>query len=299
MQGEAAMAHAEKIKVAVAQIAPELGDVAANKEKHLEYIARAREQDVDLLVFPELSMTGYSVGPQAVDLAIDRDHPLMHEIASATGPMWTTFGFVEEGVAAQFHNSAITLRDGKIEFIHRKLNLASYGHLEEEKHYAEGRYIETFRLEHTPWRAATMICADLWNPALVHLAAVHGATLLMVPIASAEDVVSGEFSNPNNWRLALEFYAMMYGMPLVVANLAVNEGGLCFWGGSRIIDPFGTTVAQADGGEDLIVGTLDYTAVKRARYQLPTVRDSNLDLLHREIGRLSWQVGIPPESRKI
>jgi predicted amidohydrolase len=293
------MAHAERIKVAVAQVAPALGDLEANKAKHLAYIARAREQDVDLLVFPELSLTGYSVGPQAVELAIDRDHPIMHELASASGPMWTTFGFVEEGVAAQFHNSAITLRDGRIEFIHRNLNLASYGHLEEEKHYAEGRYVDTFRLEHTPWCAATMICADLWNPALVHLAAVHGATMLMVPIASAEDVVSGEFSNPSNWRLALEFYAMIYGMPLVVANLAVNEGGLRFWGGSRIVDPFGTTLAQAEGGEELVTATLDYNAVKRARYQLPTVRDSNLDLIHREISRLSWQVGIPPESRRI
>lgn len=296
---QAGTRRGDTLTVAVAQIAPVTGDVEANKRKHLALIEQARAQNVDLLLFPELSLTGYTVGPRAVELAIERDHPVIDELATASGAMWTTFGFVEEGVAAQFHNSAITVHDGRIAFIHRKLNLASYGYLEEEKHYAEGRYVDTFRLERTPWRAATLICADLWNPALVHLAAVHGATLLMVPVASAEDVVSGEFSNPENWRLAVEFFAMIYGMPLVVANLAGEEGGLRFWGGSRILGPFGTVLAQAGDGEELAVANLSYGAVKRARYQLPTVRDSNLDLIHREIARLSRQVGIPPESRKI
>lgn len=293
------MTNPGKLRVAVAQIDTVLGDLQANKEKHLAFIRRARERGVDLLMFSELSLTGYSIGHRAVELAITRDDPILQELAEAAGPMWVTLGFVEEGVAAQFHNSAITLREGRVEFIHRKLNLASYGNLEEDKHYAEGRYVETFQLEHTPWRAATMICADLWNPALVHLCAVHGATLLMVPVASAIDAVSGEFSNPDGWRIALEFYAMIYGMPLVMANLATNEQGLRFWGGSRILDSHGQVVAQAGEGEEMILGDIDYADVKTARYQLPTVRDSNLDLIQREVNRLSWSVGIPPESRKI
>jgi len=293
------MAGTPPLRVGVAQVETALGDVAANKDKHLAMIERARAKALDVLVFAELSLTGYSIGPRAVEIAMTRDDPVIHELATAAGPMWTTFGFIEEGVAAQLHNSAMTVRNGEIAFIHRKLNLASYGNLEEDKHFAEGRYIDTFDLAETPWRAATMICADLWNPALVHLAAVHGATLLMVPVASATDAVSGEFSNPDNWALALQFYGMIYGLPLLVANLAVQEGTAHFWGGSRIVDAFGTTLAQAGEGEELITAEVDYTQVKRARYQLPTVRDSNLDLIHREVGRLSWNIGIPPQSRKI
>lgn len=293
------MTNGRKLRVAVAQIDTVLGDLQANKDKHLEFVRRAREREVDLLVFSELSLTGYSIGHRAPELAITRDDPILQELSNAAGPMWVTLGFVEEGVAAQFHNSAITLRDGRVEFIHRKLNLASYGNLEEDKHYAEGRYVETFELAHTPWRAATMVCADLWNPALVHLAAVHGSTLLLVPTASAVDAVSGEFSNPEGWRIALEFYAMIYGMPVIMANLATTEKGLKFWGGSRILDSHGQVVVQAGEGEELIVGMLDYADVKKARYQLPTVRDSNLDLIQREVNRLSWSVGIPPESRKV
>ena len=288
-----------RMKVAVGQIDTTLGDIEANKQKHLEMIARARGQGVELLVFAELSLTGYSNGHDAVKLAITREDPVLHELAEAAGPMWTTLGFIEEGVAAQLHNSAITLQGGQTRFIHRKLNLASYGHLEEEKHFAEGRYVDTFKLDGTPWQAATMICADLWNPALVHLAAVHGATMLMVPTASAIDAVSGDFSNPDGWRLALEFFAMIYGMPLIMANLATTENGLKFWGGSRILDAHGKVLAQAGEGEELIVGEIDYNQLREARYQLPTVRDSNLDLIQREVNRLSWSVGIPPESRKV
>src|SRR3546814_21154504 len=98
--------------------------------------------------------------------------------------MWTVVGFVEEGVAAQIHNSLAVLRHGTIAFLHRKLNLATFGKLEEGKHFAGGRYLETLDLG-PRWRAGTLICADSWNPALVHLAAVPGATLLLLPVASA------------------------------------------------------------------------------------------------------------------
>jgi hypothetical protein len=56
---------------------------------------------------------------------------------------------------------------------------------------------------------------------------------------------------------------------------------------------------MAGEGEELIVAEIDYGQLREARYQLPTVRDSNLDLIQREVNRLSWSVGIPPESRKM
>ena len=207
-------------------------------------------------------------------------------------------GFIEEGVAAQIHNSLAVLRNGTIAFLHRKLNLATFGKLEEGKHFAGGRYLETFNLG-PRWRAGTLICADSWNPALVHLAAVQGATLLLLPVASALGVVGGEFSNPVGWQRALDFYAMVYGMPLAMANFAGEQNGALFWGGSRVLDPYGNCLAQAGDGEELIFAELDFQAVLTARYHLPTLRDSNLDLIYRELGRLTWQVGVPPESRLV
>lgn len=289
-----------KLRVGVAQIPSRAGELQANLATHLELIRRAQEEGVGLLLFPELSLTGYDVGPRTPEIALRRDAPEIAELAAASGSMTTVFGFVEEAVAAQFHNAAIAVHAGEIVFLHRKLNLATYGNLEEGKHFAEGRYFETFSLD-SRWRAGLLICADSWNPALTHLAMVHGTTLLLVPIASAESAVGGDFSNPEGWELAMRFYAMIYGVPILMANFA-RPGApheIDWWGGSRIVDPFGRTLSVASDGETLLVADLDYEAVKLARYRLPTLRDSNLDLVLRELNRLSWQIGIPPESRRV
>lgn len=282
-----------KLNVAVAQIDCILGDVKANTRKHLEFIREARAAGVELLLFPELSLTGYQLGADMVLVALNRRDSIIREIAQAAPEMIVVLGFVEEGAGAQFYNSAVTLHQGEVKFVHRKLNLPTYGNLEEGKLFANGRYIQTFDAG-GPWSAGVLICADLWNPALVHLAMVQGATVLLAPINSAIEAVSTEFSNPRGWELTVNFYAMMYGMPLVMANRIGVEGGARFWGGSRILDPFGTTIAQAEAdSECLVQAQLDYNDVRHARVQLPTVRDSNLNLVQREIERLASQVGVP------
>jgi len=278
---------AQNFTVAVAQIASVLGDVAANRRKHLDVIDAARTAGVDVLVFPELSLTGHAAGPDTLSLALRRDNPVIAEIAHASGAMCTVFGLIEEGSAAQFYNAAIAVRDSAILAVHRKINLATYGRLEDGKHFAAGRCLDTFDLA-TDWRASVMICADLWNPALVHLAAIQGTTVVLAPISSAIEAVGADLDNPGGWDINLRFYALTYGLPIAMANRVGREGELTFWGGSRIVDPFGRTLAQATGeGEDLVRARIDFAEVRRARYLLPTVRDANLPLVQREIERIA------------
>jgi predicted amidohydrolase len=291
------MPRTSSLRVAVAQVESVLGDLDRNVGKHLDMIARARAEGVEVLLFPELSLTGHSAGASAIELAIPRDDPRILELARASGPMFTCLGFIEEAIAAQFHNTAIVVQDGRIAFLHRKINLATYGKLEDGKHFGSGRFVETFEVKPT-WRASVLICNDLWNPALVHLAAVHGSTVMLVPISSAIEAVSAEFDNPGGWDIASRFYAMTYGLPILLANRVGTEGDLTFWGGSRIIDPTGCQLARAGAEEELLTGDLAYEALRRARYDLPTVRDSNLDLIHREVARLAEIVGVPDISRK-
>ena len=273
--------------VAVAQIASLLGDVTANQRKHLDVIDAARSAGVDVLVLPEMSLTGHAAGRDTLSLALRRDDPLITEIARASGAMCTTFGVIEEAAAAQFYNAAITVRDGAVLAVHRKVNLATYGRLDDGKHFAAGSCVETFDLA-TDWRASVMICADLWNPALVHLAAIQGATIVLAPISSAIEAVGAGFDNPGGWDINLRFYALTYGLPIAMANRVGREGDLTFWGGSRVVDPFGRTLAQATGdGEDLVRARVDFNDIRRARYLLPTVRDANLPLIQREIERIA------------
>ncbi|MCP5025722.1 MAG: nitrilase [Actinomycetia bacterium] len=280
------------VRVGAAQFASVIGDVDANLEHHLAWIAQGREAGLDLLVFPELSLTGHYGSEQLLDVAMGRSDPRIADLAQAAGDMACVFGFIEEGPAAQFYNAAAVVRNGSMVHLHRKVNIPSYGKLEETKHYAGGRFVETFDLD-DDWRAGVLICADAWNPALTHLAFLHGATLLVCPVSSGLEAVGAAFDNPGGWALTMRFYSMMYGAPTIMANRTGTEQDLSFWGGSRILDPFGNELAVAGSDEEMIVATLEYQVLRRARQLLPTVRDSNISLVHRETERLQAQLGVP------
>jgi predicted amidohydrolase len=283
----------EKLRVAAVQMDVVPGDLDANLARHLERIAEAKKEGVDILVFPELSLTGYGIAARAWAVAVPDDHPVIEELAKAADGITVIVGFVEEGFAAQFFNACAVLRNGKVTFIHRKLNLPTYGAMDEGKHFAAGRYVESFPVG-SPWIGACLICSDLWNPGLVHLAALHGATVLFVPTNSSRDPGHGRVAKPDCWDVFLRHYSLIYGLPIVFANRIGEEGAYEFWGGSRILDPHGQDIAAATGTEEtMLVAELDFDAVKRARFELPTVRDSNLSLIHREIDRLVHEIGVP------
>ena len=275
------------MKVGVAQIASVLGDVDANRRKHLDVVESARAAGVDVLLFPELSLTGHGAGRDALRVALRRDDSVVADIARASAAMWTVFGLIEEAPAAQFYNAAIAVRDGAIVAVHRKVNLATYGRLDDGRHFAAGRSVDTFELA-AGWRASVMICADLWNPALVHLAMMQEATMLLAPVSSALEAVGADFDNPGGWDVNLRFYALTYGLPIAMANRVGREGDLTFWGGSRIVDPFGRTLAEATGAdEQMVEARVRFDDVRRARYALPTVRDANMPLVQRELERIA------------
>lgn len=283
---------ARELKVGAAQFASEIGNVDANMDRHLHWIARGHEAGLNLLVLPELSLTGHYGPENLLAAAMRRSDPRLKRLAEAAGDMSVVVGFMEEGKAAQFYNSATILQGGRMIHLHRKINLPTYGKLEEGKHYASGRFVETCGLDED-WRAGLLICADVWNPALTHLAFLHGATLLICPVSSGVEAVGADFDNPGGWALTMRFYAMMYGAPAIMVNRTGTERDLTFWGGSRIVDPFGRELAVAGTDEEMITATLDYDVVRRARHLLPTVRDSNIGLVQRETSRLIEKLGVP------
>lgn len=281
------------LTVGAAQIASLTGaGVDANIDKHLEWIARGREAGLDLLVFPEVSLAGHYGAERLLEDSIKRTDPRLKKLAKAAGDMSVVIGFMEEGPAAQFYNSAALFQNGRMVHLHRKVNIPTYGKLIEGKHYATGRFVETYGLDEN-WRAGLLICADVWNPALTHLAFLHGTTLLIAPVSSAIEAVGAEFDNEAGWALTMRFYSMMYGAPSIMVNRAGVEMDLTFYGGSRILDPFGRELAVAGSGEELITATLKFDELRRARQLLPTVRDSNFDLVKRETERLTEKLGVP------
>jgi predicted amidohydrolase len=279
------------LTVAAAQIECRPGDVSANLGLHLAAIDEARGLGVDVLVFPELSLPDYLTAPDAPTLALASSAAELERLAEAAGPMIVAVGFIEEAGGAQFYNAQAIL-GGRVLHVHRKINLATYGRLEEGKQYAPGRRIDVFPVKH-PWTAACLICADTWNPALPWLAALGGASLLLVPVASSVDAVADDFDNRAGWDVNLRHTALTYGLPIVMANHCGSRGDVRFWGGSCILDAVGRELARAGAGPGLITAEIDYRDVRLARTRLPTVRDAAPDLIRSELERLLRE-GLPP-----
>lgn len=262
------------LKVAVAQIRCEPADLSANLAMHLDAIAQARGEGAELLLFPELSLTDYLAAPDCETLALRQDADLLARLAEAADGITVSAGFIERGEQGRFFNSQGLFRDGRLLAIHRKLNLPGYGALREDRVYARGDDIAPVDLA-SGWRAATLICADAWNPALPWLAALGGASLLLLPAASALAAVGGGFDNPRGWQINLAHSALTYGLPTLFANHCGTRAGAAFWGGSRILDASGRELARAGTAPRLIVAELSQEDGEAARQHLPTARDSD------------------------
>lgn len=272
------MQAAAEINVGAAQINSELGRIDDNLERHLAYVARGREAGLDLLVFPELSLTGYRLGARVPTMAMLRDDARLLRLAEAAGAMQVVAGFIEEASPGEYYNSLAIVQHGELVAVHRKINLPNYGGLEEGKYFCYGSQLtETEIFGH--WHATYLTCADLWNPALVHASMMTRPSIIVAPINSASGVVSDDFSNESNWATNVTFYSMMYGTPVIMANRYGPEDGLFFWGGSRIMGPRGETLVAAEEGEGLITIALKRAVISKARFDMPTRRDADTPLV--------------------
>jgi predicted amidohydrolase len=272
------------MRVAAAQIACRQGCIADNLAMHLDMIERARPAAVDLLVFPELSLTDYLSRPDLASLSRPAGCDELAAIGEATGSMHVSVGFIERGEDGRCYNAQVLLGGGNAQ-IHRKINLPTYGSLVESEVYSPGATLDRARLggEAT---ATTLICADTWNPALPWLAALQEPDLLIVPVASSHFAVDATFDNPAGWTLNLCHTALTYGLPLVMANHCGQRGGFDFWGGSRILDANGRELARAGDQPELIVAEVSNGVTREARRRLPTIRDADPAFVRSALDRM-------------
>jgi predicted amidohydrolase len=264
-----------------------LGDVDANFEHAHEVVAAAVQHNSDLIVFPELHLSGYSIGDVDADLSMQPDDPRIEKLARQAGPAGVLVGFVESGPRGPHtYNSAAFYHDGRLVHVHRKLYLPAYEPFEERNHFTPGPSLEAFQASGDT-RTAVLICNDAWQPQLAFLAVQDGAKLLLVPAASAQSRFPEHYDSHEYWHDITHFYGRMFQVFVVFVNRVGTEGALRFWGGSHVIDPWGNVVSEAtQNAEDLVTVDIDLSEVRRRRRQVPLVKEARLGLLQREIRRL-------------
>ncbi len=276
-------------RIALAQVAPRLGDVDANLAIASDAARRAAVEGAALVVLPELTLTGYLLQDLVPEVAIRADDDRLASISRDAPGVLVAIGFVEETEDHRFCNSAAILRDGDLVGLHRKVYLPTYGLFDEGRFTRPGERIRTHDAGPPVGRIGLSVCEDFWHPSLPMLQALDGADVL-VNVAAGPSRAPGSTAGLvaiDGWRKMQDTYALLGSVALAFCNRVGNEEGLTFWGGSRIVGADGATVAEAPLWEEaFVVGAVDTDDVRMQRYALPLLADERLELTRRELDRI-------------
>ncbi|MFN8374084.1 MAG: nitrilase-related carbon-nitrogen hydrolase [Anaerolineae bacterium] len=280
-----------KIKVGLAQLYPKIGDVKANLDKHLEIIEKADAAGVDLLVFPELSLTGYQVQDLVPEVAIraTRDDDTFRALLDASAKMDIVFGFVHADVRQRFYIAQAYVSAREVVHIHHKIYLPTYTMFDDGRYFDQGESARAFDTRFG--RAGMLICEDFWHLSLPYVLWMDGADLLIFCSNSpSRGIETADVSNVSvaRWvELANQAYGSMLTSYIIHCHRVGYEDGKNFWGGSSIVNPDGDFLVKGKYFEEaLIVQEIDLNQLHRTRSRLPLLRDERPDLVQRELLRI-------------
>jgi len=269
------------MKVALSQISSVLGDVKKNFHTHLKYIDRAKKEKADLLIFPELSLTGYTLKDLVPDVAISPDkNPLFTELKLLSKDISLVLGFVEEKDKGLYYNSSAYLSGGRILHIHRKVYLPTYGMFEEAKFYGQGKNFKTFQ---TPFgKTGMLICYDFLHYSSSYVLFAGGSEIIIVLSAAPGRGMSDEenYASSYMWELMGESISRFSTAFLIYCNRVGFEDGKSFAGGSFIYAPSGQLLAKAPyTDENFLVMEIDLKQIREYRKKWPYRRDDKPEVI--------------------
>jgi predicted amidohydrolase len=278
---------AKQVKIAVAQINPVLGDLTKNLALHKQIVEQARAEGIHLIVFPELSLTGYFVKDLVPSLALSAQSPHLDRLKELSRDISIVVGLVEESADYRFYNSAFLLEGGEVRHLHRKIYLPTYGMFDERRYFASGSRLQA--TESTCGALGLLICEDLWHPSAPYLLSLEGMDILIGLSSSPGRGLGAEekLESVKVWESLNYTYANLFSCFVIFANRVGYEDGVHFWGGSEILSPAGTLLAKAKyHQEDLIIAELEKSELRRERATSPLLRDERPGLVLRELNRL-------------
>lgn len=281
-------------KVGLAQINVVLGDVTANLQKHLDWAGKAKAARVDLLVFPELSLTGYMTGDLVSSVAMRvEDSAALQELQEASKGIDIVTSFVEEDARHRLYISAAYMSQGRIVHLHRKVYLWTYGLGWDGKFFDAGDSLRAF--DTRLGRMGILICEDYWHMSTPYVLWLDGADFLICLAAQpGYGIVSGDgLLGVNHTKAgALITYARLLTDYVLHCNRVGFEEGIAYSGDSFVAGPDGLVAARAGQfDEELLLAEIDTGVLRRQRILSPMLRDERPDLILHEMSRLAARGG--------
>lgn len=268
-----------RIRVGLAQIDSRLGEVDENLERHLEWIAEARARGVELLLFPELSLTGYRLLHLTPRVALrPRQSERIARLAAAGDGMAVVVGCVEEDDRGFLFNSALLLGGGQIAHVHRKLYLPTYGIFQEGRFFEQGSRLDLCHVEGHP--IGILVCEDFWHSDPAEKLVRAGAKLVAVISASPGRLGPDPMpASQEAWESLTRASALLNTAWVLYCGRVGWEEGTFYTGGSHIVRPGGEVLARAPYlDEHLLVADIDLREVDRMRWRLPILAAERHDI---------------------
>ena len=249
----------ELLRVALAQINPTVGDLRGNARKITDYIARARDEGATLVVFPELTLSGYPPEDLLLKTSfLDATQAALRELAAQTRDIVAIVGYPEQ--AEDVYNTAAVLADGEVVATYRKIYLPNYGVFDEQRYFQSGAEAAIVEVNDVP--IGISICEDIWEP---------GPPAMSEALAGAEVIVNLSASpyragyGARRERMLVQ-RAVDYLAAVVFVNTIGGQDELVFDGHSLAIDQDGQVLARAPQFEEaLTLCTIDPRAIAAAR----------------------------------
>jgi NAD+ synthase (glutamine-hydrolysing) len=249
-----------RLRLALAQIDPVVGDLGGNTQRLIDLIAAAGAAEADLVVFPELALTGYPPEDLLLRPGFVADNlSAAAKVAAATEAVAAVFGFVDEDL--DLYNAAAVAARGEIRGVYRKQVLPNYGVFDEQRYFAPGRgAAQLFGIAGV--RVGVSVCEDAWSPTgPVAAQAAAGAELVVNINASPYSV-----GRPSERERMLATRAADASCALVYLNCVGGQDELVFDGASMVFDADGRLVASLPQFEEAFaVFDLEVRPVYRKR----------------------------------
>lgn len=237
------------MKIALAQINPTVGDLEGNYQLIINSIYEAKKNNVELLVFPELCLTGYPPKDLLMKKKfVDRNREILHKIAKESKDLALIFGFVDADKNNQLYNAAAIIENGKLIEVYHKIHLPNYDVFDERRYFNPGSEVKIISLKGT--KVGITICEDIWiDNAAASQYGKQGADIIInisaSPFHTGKDYVREEL---------LSRRAKENNLPVLYVNLVGAQDDLIFDGRSYYFSKEGKMLIKAKAfEEDLVI----------------------------------------------
>ena len=278
----------DTFKLALVQMAPAMGLTLANLDKHLEFLASPEAEESDIVVFPELSLTGYLLQDLVAEVAVPTyDLSIIKPLIDASKDKDIVVGLVLQSREFLFYNAALYLSEGEVKHIHRKVYLPTYGMFDEGRYFAAGKLFQAFETKFG--RIGILICEDAWHLSASYLLALEGCHTLIVMSGSPGRgwTGGGPVASVQTWERVGQALSQFLTVNWAYVNRVGYEDGLAFAGGSYVSDPFGNLLLDGDENVEAIYSVpINLGAIRRARTSTPLLRDEKPELVARHLNAI-------------